>query len=194
MEIRNDKGQIKFVNVVDGEEKPAGEFGYLRGPCKWAKVLEADQYGNFAVDVYASEEDREEFAKLVESISEEAKTLVEGLKKKVAGIADSVKEDGDGKQYIQFKRKEYKGPPKIYDKFGNEASDWDKLVGNGSDVKIAYFLSPYYMASTKMVGVSCKFYAIQVIDLVEYEGVTASNTGFGDESGNDSGFADGEEF
>jgi len=39
------------------------------------------------------------------------------------------------------------------------------------------------MASTKMVGVSLKFYAVQVIDLVEYSGGGGNNSPFENESG-----------
>jgi hypothetical protein len=67
----------------------------------------------------------------------------------------------------------------MYDAGGNLVTDWDKLVGNGSKVKIKYRVAPYYMSSTKMVGLSFKFYAVQVINLVEFK---QGDKGFGDET------------
>ena len=68
----------------------------------------------------------------------------------------------------------------MYDAGGNKVVDWDKLVGNGSVVKVKYRVAPYYMSSTKMVGISYSFYAVQVINLVEF---SQGDSGFGGESG-----------
>lgn len=44
------------------------------------------------------------------------------------------------------------------------------LVGNGSEIRCSVFANPYYMASTKKVGVSLKWNALQIINLVEFSG------------------------
>lgn len=189
MEARISDGRVVFEFTDDkGKKKNYAHFDYLRGKAKWAKVLEADQYGNYAIDVYPEEAGGLDAIKEeAERIAEEAKGLVEGLKKKVALVADVSKEDSEEVEYIQFKRKEDKGAPKIYNKYGELDEDWDSLVGNGSIVKVGCVLSPYYMAATKTVGVSYKLYAVQVIDLVEYEG-GSGNTGFGNEAGDEAPF------
>ena len=51
-------------------------------------------------------------------------------------------------------------------------------VGNGSIAIVKLFVFPYYMATTKTVGLSMRMNAVQIIDLKEYQ---ASE--FGDESG-----------
>lgn len=44
------------------------------------------------------------------------------------------------------------------------------LVGNGSTIRVASFVYPYYMASTRQVGLTTLWSKLQVIDLVEYSG------------------------
>ena len=197
LELRVNKGKLGFVYVDKGEDNYYSQFGYLKGEAKWAKILAPDQYGNYAVDVYPSAEDLEHIKAISTEMAETAKALVEEAGKKVNGIADVCKEY-EGTEYIQFKRKAEKAngdtvaPPKIYDAGGTHVADWDKLVGNGSTVKIKYRVAPYYMASTKMVGLSYNFYAVQVIDLKEFSG---GDSGFGDETDGQAPFdVNGEEF
>lgn len=55
------------------------------------------------------------------------------------------------------------------------------LVGNGSVIRVASFANPYYMASTKVVGISHIWSKMQIIDLVEFSGGGADD--FDDEDG-----------
>ncbi len=166
-------------------------FGYLKGTAKWAKVLKIDDYGKFSIDVYPSDEALEEHIELFEKIRGDAYAEVEAAGKKIAGAADVFREDDEGKKYFQFKLPELNWKKELnkidmFNDSGTKQEDWDKLVGNGSIVKVKYMAKPYYMNSTKMVGVSYRFYACQVIKLVEYSGKV--ETGFGDESGDDTPF------
>lgn len=168
------KGKVKF----DTENV----FGYVKGEAKWAQILELDMYGNYSVNLYgdAVVELKEE----MEALRDEAAKEVEELGKKYE-LADVLKTDDEGKEFLKCKLppENYEGKEQkvtMYNDNGNKVDDWDKLVGNGSTVKIKYMLSPYYMASSKMVGLSVKFYAMQVINLVEYSG--GSDNGFGDET------------
>jgi hypothetical protein len=161
-------------------------FGYVKGITKWAKILEPDQYGKYSVNMYLDDDTLEEQVNTFNKVVTSAMDEVVEAGKKVAGKAEFLKEDDDGKKFLSFKLDEtkYDGSPnkiEMYNAFGQKVDDWDKLVGNGSTVKIKYMAKPYYMASTKMVGVSLKFYAMQVIDLVEYSG--GGDAGFGDETG-----------
>jgi hypothetical protein len=167
------------------------QYGYLKGKAKWAKVLEPDDYGKFSVNLYPDQEDLEKYAEMFESISEAAKIEVEDKNKKVSGLADIVKEDDEGNYFFSFKlpAEGYNGTANkidMYDAGGNKVEEWDKLVGNGSLVKVKFQARPYYMNSTKMVGTSLKFYAMQVINLVQYS--AGGDSGFGDETSADSGF------
>lgn len=42
------------------------------------------------------------------------------------------------------------------------------LVGNGSTIKCKIYANPYYMATTNKIGVSFKWEAMQIIDLVSF--------------------------
>jgi hypothetical protein len=189
MELVAANGRVNFiVKKEDGTTDRFSHFGKVKGTAKWCKILEPDQYDNYAVDVYG------DFGHVVEeaqAIAEKAKELVEAAGKKVNGVADVTKESKEGEEYVQFKRKGSKAdgtpntPPKIYNAAGSHVEGWNKLVGNGSTVGVAYILTPYYMASTKMVGVSLQFYALQVIDLVEYSGGGGNSSPFDNESGED---------
>ena len=171
------KGRIKF-------EKEASEaaFGYLQGEAKWAELLSVGLYGTYGIKLYGDEvmEMKEELQAMLDSAYDE---VIELGKK--ATKAEVFKEDEEGKQFLAFKLPEndFEGNPNkitMYNVSGKKVDDWDKLVGNGSTVKIKYRVAPYYMSSTKVVGISYKFYACQVLDLKEY---TQGESGFGDESG-----------
>ena len=189
MELVAANGRVNFITKnEDGSTNQFSHFGKIKGEAKWAKVLEPDQYDNYAVDIYG------DFSHVVEeaqAIAEKTKELVEAAGKKVNGVADVTKENAEGGQYVQFKRKGSKGdgspntPPKIYNAQGSLVENWSKLIGNGSKIGVAYYLAPYYMASTKMVGVSLKFYAVQVIDLVEYSGGGGGGSPFDNETDED---------
>lgn len=59
------------------------------------------------------------------------------------------------------------------------------FVGNGSEVRVVSYASPYYMASTKTIGVSHIWSKMQIIDLVEFSG-----GGDGDDFDEEDGFED----
>jgi hypothetical protein len=190
---KNNMATISKGRVTFTEEGSQAAFGYVKGEAKWAKVLEVDDYGNYSISLYGDQvaELEEELKAMQESAAKE----VEELGKKYV-LADLFKEDNDGKKFLGFKLPEKKfdgtyNKITIYDAGGKKVDDWDKLIGNGSIVKIKYRIAPYYMSSTKMVGISFKFYAIQVIDLVEY---SQGDNGFGDETGNDTPFDTDEDF
>ena len=173
---------IKAGKVTFTEAASEGQFGYVKGTCKWAELLAVGMYGTYGIKMYGQEVD--DMSVTLQAMQDSAYKEVEELGKK-AIKADLFKEDEDGKQFLGFKLKEnkYDGTPNkisFFDAGGNQVNDWDKLVGNGSTVKIKYRIAPYYMASTKMVGISYNFYAVQVIDLKEFSG--GGDSGFGDET------------
>ena len=96
-----------------------------------------------------------------------------------------LKED-DGIKLLRFKRKvegNKKGggtyrnePPKVVDASKQE---FDKLIGNGSLVNIAYDLRSWEMMGNK--GVKADLKAVQVLELVEYSGGGGGTSEFDDE-------------
>jgi hypothetical protein len=162
-------------------------FGYLKGTTKWAKVLEVDNYGKFSINMYPDANTLEKLKESFTSVLKQAEEEAVSKDKKVLMTADFIKVDEEGKEFLAFKLPElnYQDEPNkidIYNAHGKKEEGWDKLIGNGSLVKIKYMAKPYYMASTRTVGVSLKFYAVQVIELVEYGN---SDSGFGDETDDD---------
>lgn len=78
------------------------------------------------------------------------------------------KERGDSTEIIVVDAKK--------NKLGKDAP----LVGNGSVIRLVSYANPYYMASTKTVGISHIWSKMQIIDLVEYGG---GGDDFDDEDG-----------
>ena len=67
------------------------------------------------------------------------------------------------------------------------------LVGNGSEIKCKLYVNPYYMASTNSVGLSLKWEALQIINLVEYggdDGFDVEDGGFTSSPSDDFGVED----
>lgn len=193
MELVVGKGRVNFITKnADGTTNQFNHFGTQKGDARWCKILEADEYDKYTVDVYG---DLEHIQAEAEAIVEKAKELVEGAGKEIEKVQYATKTNKEGEEFVHFKRDAFKRdgtentPPKIYNSAGTLVEGWNKLIGNGSKVSVAYLLSPYYMASSKTVGVSIKFYAIQVIDLVEYSG-GGGGSPFDNESGEDVPFSD----
>lgn len=63
-----------------------------------------------------------------------------------------------------------KGSPIVKLDSDGKVLNGDFKIGNGSLVRCHYVPLPYYMASTKTVGVSLQIKAVQVIKLVEFGG------------------------
>ena len=173
----------KYQNGVWVFEEVEPKFGFMKGEAKWAHILKPSQYDKYSIDLYGDEVI--EHIPVFEEMAQKAAEEIKQAGKKVALVADVYKENDEGVKYIQFKKAATgkEGPiphPPIYDVYGNLVEDWDKLIGNGSIVKVKYVAKPYYMAATKTVGISYKLLALQVIKLVEY---TEGGGGFGDESG-----------
>jgi hypothetical protein len=77
-----------------------------------------------------------------------------------------------------------RGPVTVFDAKGKPVLD--AKVGSGSEVKVAFTTSPYYIAKDKQAGVSLYLSAVQVLKLVEYNGKDAKGYGFEEEDGYDS--------
>lgn len=170
------KGKVKF-------DKEDNVWGYVRGKAKWAQVLEPGEYG-FQVQLFMEPEVQEEFLEKLTTLTDKALEDVEGLGKKATARTEYIKTNDDGEEYFQFKLEAegYEGKPnhiKIFGKNGKEDKEWDKLIGNGSSIVVKYRAKPYYMTSSKEAGASVRFFAIQVVDLVEYG---TGESGFNDET------------
>ncbi|MBD3841945.1 MAG: hypothetical protein IE909_08680 [Campylobacterales bacterium] len=167
------KGKVTF------ETEP--KFGYVKGYTKWAKILAPDDYDKYSVNLYGEE---------IEGMETELKELLDTAGKELEAldkqftVADIFRVDDSGKKFLNFKLNatDFEGKPqniKIYDVTGKEVTKtWNALIGNGSLVKIKYRVAPYYMAASRVLGLTFRFYAVQIINLQEYK----ATSGFGDET------------
>lgn len=152
--------------------KTKGKKVFVQGKVKWANIIEPNQYGSFNVCIYPEPEVLENFIQVAEKMRDEAAKEVEEAGKKIQALLDIVKEDEEGNEYIQAKLKEEEFGKKqtieVIGKDGQLIENFDKLIGNGSELNVRVWIKPYYNAMNKSVGISIKFYAVQIIDMIEY--------------------------
>lgn len=180
MSAKQNKGKVSF-------DKEDSKWGYIKGTVKWAKVLEADDYGHYSLSLYVSDEEKDKYVSIVSEVANysfnECTSL--GINPMLKEV--TLKEDKEGNEYIGFKLEavnSYTGDTNhltFVDKYGNTVHDWNKLIGNGSTIKVKYRAKPYCV--NKNAGAGVRMFAIQIIDLVEY--TSGSSNGFSDESESD---------
>lgn len=167
----------KIVNIFE-EAEPI--WSYIKGTGQWINVVEPDDYDKWSVNLYGEEvlEMKDELTAFVD----EAVAFAREQGKVVDNVAYPYSEY-DGKEYIQFKKKVYDAdtpPPQLYNLHGDEITGtYRKPIGGGSSVRVRAMFKPYYMGTTKTVGVSKKLLALQILENKEYKGAS----GFVDESG-----------
>jgi hypothetical protein len=175
----------KIVNIFEDAEPI---WSYIKGTGQWINVVTPDDYDKWSVNLYGDEVMDME-AELTAYV-DEAVAYAKEQGKVVENVAYPYAEY-DGKKYIQFKKKVYDDatePPKLYNISGDEITgQYKKEIGGGSTVRVRAMFKPYYMGTTKTVGVSKKLLALQIIENKEYKGAS----GFQDESTTDNAPFDG---
>lgn len=167
-----------------------------RGEALWCKVKEPDyQYnakGVLSTTIICDPNDEtvQAFIEKLEELRDVAyDETVETLGVKAKGVvrkdvySEHVDQDGEDTGLIEFKfaLKDADDRDKwirVVDSKRAEIKDIP-LVGNGSIIRCSAYANPYYMASTKTVGISLIWEQMQLINLVEYGGGDA----FDDEDG-----------
>jgi ssDNA-binding protein len=137
------------------------------------------------------------------SLEEARKKEKNPVKAKKIKPADApYQEDEDGSTLFNFKmtasgiskktEKPWTRKPAVFDAKGKPLSE-DIRIGAGSVVKVSFEMSPFYTALIG-AGVSLRLEGVQVIELVEYTGGTATSYGFEEEEGfSGAGDADADE-
>lgn len=151
-----------------------------------------DADGQYHIQLIVAKEDAKDMIQRLSAMLDEFKAQTEKEKNKKVGTMDFFEEtpEGDSVQF-KFKQKrvlrrkdgstlEVKIP--VFDSCGGAVSANSKM-GTGSTVKVCYSPLPYYNAVTKSVGLSLRLVAVQVLNLVSYEGGSAKAFGFSDEEG-----------
>lgn len=109
-------------------------------------------------------------------------------KKKIVK-ADIYTEDEEGNVYIKFKqnavikRKDGSTVNVNIAHFDSKGKPIDVNVGRDSVIRLSFTATPYFMQSTKQVGLTLRPVAVQVIKLNEFGGNTAESYGFTEEEG-----------
>lgn len=184
----------KYEKVVT--PKGVGRYCWLTKP-----DTRFDSDGVYRTDLIISKEDAKDFIKKIKEATDRKKAEVSAeLKKKKKKAAfnihypfeDEVDDDGNETGNIVFKfsqnatRKTKDGDTvsvviPIFDAKGKQIKK-PVSIYSGSVLKLCCILSPYYIPATKMLGVSLKLKAVQIIELVEADSSGASY-GFEEEDG-----------
>lgn len=178
-----------------------------KGQALWAKILTPDTKFNpdgvFEITLVMHEDDSEcqNFMEKLDGWAQEAfdhetKSLKPGRKKQISVTPPYTMElddetgDETGRVLFKFKTKAFfttktgrqiSLAPGIFDAKGTKIKDPDFEVGNGSIVRVSFETRSYCMKDG--AGISRKLKGVQVIDLVEYGGSSASSMGFTEEEG-----------
>jgi len=168
----------KIINIFKDTDPL---WKYVRGTGNWTSIVDTDDYDAWTTNLSGDEVD-ELSTELSEYLNEAVKFAKEEGKQ-IDNIADNFyKTAQDGTKYIKFKRAKYDEDtegPKIFNITGEDITGQVKKdPGGGSTLRVRAMIKPYYMASTKTVGLSFKMLAVQIINNKEYVGAS----GFGDES------------
>lgn len=121
---------------------------------------------------------------------DEAVSEANAMNKKKIHKSDLFFEDEEGNVYLKFKQNaviKKKDGSTVNTKvahFDSKGKPIDVNVGRDSVIRLSFTAAPYFMQSTKQVGLSLRPVAVQVIKLNEFGGNSAEDYGFSsDEEG-----------
>lgn len=133
----------------------------------------------------------DELKKLIEKLEviqdkafDEAVSEANAMNKKKIHKADLYLEDDEGNVYLKFKqnavikKKDGSTANVKIAHFDSKGKPVDVNVGRDSVIRLSFTATPYFMQSTKTVGLSLRPVAVQVIKLNEFGGNSAEDYGF----------------
>lgn len=191
MANKKKKKNIKMVTPVG-----VAEYPWLNKP-----DTKFDPQGVFRVNLILDPNECEDFLatldNMVDAKYEQAKKEV--AKKKPQDVSKIIRKepyepefDSEGNEtglvklkfkmnhIINTKQGEMVLTPDIFDSQGAKIDIDSVNIYSGSKLRINFSPSDYYMASTKMAGVSLRLNAVQIIELVSGKGGNADSYGFGE--------------
>jgi hypothetical protein len=133
----------------------------------------------------------ESYAEAVENLKKEGKAAAaKQVQKRYPYKEELDKETGEETGFIELnfttQAVSKEGKPRkvrLFDAKGESINPDDVKIAGGSVIKVNFTPSNYYMAASREAGVKLYLNAVQVIDLVEFGGGTASDFGFEEEEG-----------
>ena len=159
-----------------------------------------DPQGVFRVSLLLDPKEHKEFLERLDAMVDQsvAEAKKELQKKRPQDVAKLIEKPAYEKEYdsegvetgmveVKFKMKHIINTkngdmvltPDIFDAKGKVIDRSEVKIFGGSKLRINFTPNPYYMASTKMAGVSMQLNAVQVIELAE-RGADSSFYGFGE--------------
>lgn len=133
----------------------------------------------------------DELKKLIEKLEaiqdkafDETVSEANAMNKKKIHKADLYLEDDEGNVYLKFKqnavikKKDGSTANVKIAHFDSKGKPVDVNVGRDSVIRLSFTATPYFMQSTKTVGLSLRPVAVQVIKLNEFGGNSAEDYGF----------------
>lgn len=133
----------------------------------------------------------DELKKLIEKLEaiqdkafDEAVSEANAMNKKKIHKSDLYFEDEEGNVYLKFKQNaviKKKDGSTVNAKiahFDSKGKPIDVNVGRDSVIRLSFTAAPYFMQSTKQVGLSLRPVAVQVIKFNEFGGSSAEDYGF----------------
>lgn len=145
----------------------------------------------------------EAYEKAVEELKQKGKKAMAKQVTRQAPYIQEVDEDGNetGMVEVRFKckakveskrhGKTMQLRPRLFDSKGNPIDPDDISIYGGSVIRVNFTPSPFFVASSKMAGVSLLLNAVQVIELVSGGGADAESYGFTEEEGFEVGVGGG---
>lgn len=170
------------------------------GKCEWAHVLKAqtkfDSDGVYSIKLNLDTAGAEPIIELTRKAVLGFRQLEEQLGHSIVGYATPpwVIDEENGTYKFNFKQKAVGKPknadpfPISIDVFDAKLNEWPKdvLIGNGSQVKVAFTLYAWNSAAQGGIGVTFQLKAVQVISHIPYE-AESRDYGFQPEEGTDMG-------
>lgn len=164
--------------------------GVITGKAMWAKLNKTEVIGGVDTGNYTIvlEPEQDELEQFLATCEEVWNNYLETNTKKLKGVPNfGVHEDDDGVQTLKFKMKSLiklkDGTMRnlnvpIFDSMGKVITSKVKdRIGNGSKVCISYSLFPFVFSNINF-GISLRLQAVQILELVDYQGGSADTFGF----------------
>lgn len=166
------------------------------GEIYFAHILKPEEFqgkstNKFSLMLKLAEKDKQNLLSIIDAEWQKFAESEEGRKHKYKyEYTNGLKEYKD-EEYFKFKMthiihtrtgKDWERYVPVFDASCKEISKEITGIGNGSKGKVAYEIAPFYI-SDKNYGVALRLTGLQILDLVEEGGSSASSLGFGQEEG-----------
>jgi len=144
------------------------------GKCEWAKILKPDTKwdsdGLYSIDLFLGHEESEGIiAGIRAAVQAYKNNIAEG--DDIPGFAKPPFQETEDGYKFKFKQKAKSGEfDYTVDVYDRDTEVWakDTLIGNGSEVKVAYDLYVWNVKTQGGIGCTLRLKAVQVINHVEY--------------------------